>query len=409
MHILFLTDNFPPEVNAPASRTYEHAREWVAAGHQVTIVTCVPNFPQGKVYQGYRNKVWQMNEMDGIKVIRVWSFITANEGFIKRILDYQSFMVSSFLASLVLRKIDVVVGTSPQFFTVCAAWAVATIKRKPFVFELRDIWPESVRAVGAMKESRVLDLLEKVEVFLYRRATRIISVTHSFKRTLIERGIDGEKIDVITNGVDSKRFVPMTKDAELVAELDVSGCFVAGYIGTHGMAHALDTLLDAAVILQNDVNAQGIRLMFLGDGANRDALISRAEQLGLSNVVFRASVPKEQVQRYWSVLDVSIIHLRKNELFKTVIPSKMFECMGMGLPILLGVEGESAEIVQRTGVGVSFPPEDGAALAQSIKRLRDSPERLKSMASAGEAGAVEYDRKVLAQRMLLILAGLDKR
>ena len=182
MHILFLTDNFPPEVNAPASRTFEHCREWVKAGNQVTVITCAPNFPAGKVFSGYKNKLWQTEEMDGIRVIRVWSYITANAGFIKRILDYISFMPPAVLASFFVKKPDLVIGTSPQFFTVCAAYLVSLFKRIPFVFELRDIWPESIKAVGAMNDSIIIKLLEKIELFLYRKAKMIVSVTHAFKK-----------------------------------------------------------------------------------------------------------------------------------------------------------------------------------------------------------------------------------
>jgi hypothetical protein len=150
------TDDFPPEVNALASRTFEHCREWVRAGHEVTVITCAPSFPKGRVYEGYRNALWQREDMAGIRVIRVGTYITANEGFLKRTLDYMSFMVSGFVASLFVREVDVVVGTSPQFFTVCAAYMSGLFKRRPWVFELRDIWPESIRAVGAMKSSRLL-------------------------------------------------------------------------------------------------------------------------------------------------------------------------------------------------------------------------------------------------------------
>lgn len=205
MHILFLTDNFPPEVNAPASRTFEHCREWVRAGQRVTVVTCAPNFPAGKVYEGYKNRLWQMEWMDGIRVVRVWSYITANEGFIKRILDYVSFMATAVLAAPFIHKVDLVIGTSPHFFTVCGVYLVSRMKRVPFVFELRDIWPESIKAVGAMGDSPVIRLLEKVEMFLYWKAARIVSVTESFKRILIGRGVDGHKIAVITYRVDQKR------------------------------------------------------------------------------------------------------------------------------------------------------------------------------------------------------------
>mgnify|MGYP005856858777 CR=1 FL=1 len=173
MHILFLTDNFPPEVNAPATRSYEHGRTWAASGHQVTVVTCAPNFPHGRVFPGYRNLLWQQEWMDGIRVIRVWTYITANEGFWRRTMDYLSFMISSLVASLFVRKVDVVVGTSPQFFTVCAAFLISRFKAIPFVFELRDLWPESIVAVGAMKRGAITALLEKIELFLYKKSALI--------------------------------------------------------------------------------------------------------------------------------------------------------------------------------------------------------------------------------------------
>jgi glycosyltransferase involved in cell wall biosynthesis len=403
MHILFLTDNFPPETNAPASRTFEHALEWVATGHQVTVITCAPNFPSGKVFNGYRNRLWQSEMVAGIRVIRVWSYMTGNEGFALRSLDFMSFMFSGFFAALFVRRPDIIVGTSPQFFTAVAAWAAAVFKRRPYVFELRDIWPESIRAVGAMKESRMLDMLEKLELFLYRRATAVISVTHSFKRNLIARGIDGDKIHVVTNGVDISRFHPMPKDEPLVAELGIDGCFVAGYIGTHGMAHALDTLLDAAAILREDPEATDIRILFLGHGAAREELIARADKMRLENVLFVDSVPKEEVSRYWSIVDIGLIHLRRTELFASVIPSKIFECMGMGVPILLGVEGEAAEIISQSGAGLTLEPENSKELAEKIKYLRDQPKLIKKLSSSGVVASKNFDRTQLAKSMLEIL------
>lgn len=406
MHILFLTDNFPPEVNAPASRTHEHGRQWVAAGAQVTVITCAPNFPKGRVFGGYRNKLWQEEAMDGIRVIRVWSYITANEGFAKRVLDYMSFMLCAFIASLWVRRVDVVVGTSPQFFTAVSAWAVGAVKRVPFVFELRDLWPESIKAVGAMKESVVIRMLERVEMFLYRRAARIVTVTNSFRQTLIRRGIDDNKIEVITNGVDLSRFSPREKDAALERELGFEGCFVAGYIGTHGMAHALETLVRAMQQLQSHPQGRHIRLLLLGDGARKAHLQAEVASLGLTNVVFVDTVRKDMVARYWSLLDVSIIHLRQTPLFETVIPSKLFECMGMGIPVLHGVSGESAGIVQREACGVTFEPENADQLVQSLLDLQSNPGHLNQLGQAGVLAATSYDRSALARKMLGLLSGL---
>lgn len=409
MHILFLTDNFPPESNAPASRTFEHCREWVRAGHQVTVMTCAPNFPKGKVFDGYRNRLWQQEEMSGIRVIRVWSYITANEGFIKRILDYQSFMLSATLAAPFVRRVDVVVGTSPQFFTACAAYLVSRIKRIPFVFELRDMWPESIKAVGAMKDSAVIRVLERIEMFLYRKAARIVTVTHAFKDALIRRGIDGSKVDVVTNGVDLSHFAPQVKDSVLVQKFSLQGMFVAGYIGTHGMAHALETLLEAALTLQKTPGAENVRLLFLGDGARKNNLEIQARLMELENVLFLESVSKDQVVRYWSLLDVSVIHLRKSDLFTTVIPSKLFECMGMGLPVLHGVAGESADIVRREQVGEVFESENAQRLVEGLLRMRNQSDTYESYRRNGLAAAKRYDRKHLAQKMLQILINLKEK
>lgn len=406
MHILFLTDNFPPEVNAPASRTFEHCRIWTKAGHQVTVITCAPNFPTGKVFKDYNNKLWQTEDMDGIKVIRVWSYITANEGFIKRILDYISFMPPAVIAALFVSKPDLVIGTSPQFFTACAAYTVGFLRRIPFIFELRDIWPESIKAVGAMKDSFIIRLLEKIELFLYRKAGLIVSVTHSFKEILIRRGIAADKIKVITNGVDISRFFQADKDAALVRQLGLEGQFVAGYVGTHGMAHHLETILEAALMAQK--NSDNIKFILLGNGARKAQLVKLADEMALQNVIFIDSVPKAEVPRYWSLLDVSIIHLKKMALFTSVIPSKLFECMAMGIPVLHGVAGESAEIVKQNEAGLVFEPENADALYRYLLKLKSDTQLYATLKSNGLAAAQKYDRTHLANEFLGLLSDLPR-
>lgn len=400
MHILFLTDNFPPEVNAPASRTFEHCREWVAAGHKVTVVTCAPNFPGGKVFDGYRNRLWQRETMDGIDVIRVWSYITANEGFARRIADYVSYMMSAIIAALFVRSIDIIIGTSPQLFTTCAAYVVSCLKRIPFVFELRDLWPASIRVVGAMKNSMVLDWLEKLELFLYRKADLIVSVTHSFRDDLARRGVDISKTAVVTNGMDTDRFKPQCKDEELVERLGIRGKFVSGYIGTHGMAHGLETILEAADLVRMQEGGDRFHFLFLGDGAKKMGLINNAKTRKLDNVTFLSTVPKQDVVRYWSVLDAAIIHLKKDALFRSVIPSKLFECMGMGIPVLHGVEGESAIIVEGEGIGVTFEPENARSLVQRLCELSDDEPARDLYRANGLTAAPKFDRKLLAMKML---------
>ena len=289
MKILFITDNFPPETNAPATRTYEHCVEWVKKGTEVTIITCAPNFPQGKVYEGYKNKLYQTEIMDGIKVIRVWSYITENEGFSKRVLDYLSFAFMAFWVGL-FQKHDVIIATSPQFFTTWAASAISKLRRTPWIFELRDLWPDSIRTVGAMKQRRVLDLLEKVELWLYKDASRVIAVTDAFKQNLIDRGIDAEKIDVVTNGANLELYKAKEKDEVLLKSLGLKNKFIIGYIGTHGMAHSLRFIVNAI----EKVEDTDIHFLFIGGGAVKRKIVKLADELKLENITFLDPVAKRR-------------------------------------------------------------------------------------------------------------------
>ncbi len=299
-HILFISDNFPPEVNAPATRTYEHCKEWVDAGYKVTVITCAPNFPKGKVFDGYKNRLYQREQIDGIEVIRVWSYITANAGFIKRILDYISFAIMAFFASFFVKKVNVIIATSPQFFSAVSGYFISVFKRKPWIMEVRDIWPESIRAVNAMKDSKVLDWLEKLELFLYRKADKIIVVTDTFKKNIADRGIEPGKIEVVKNGVYLEKFIPIPKDKVLIQKLNLDGKFVVGYIGTHGMAHKLDFILNSIVNID-----EHIHFLFLGDGAEKKKLLELHKEKKLKNTTFLDVVTKSEIQRYIRIPDAA--------------------------------------------------------------------------------------------------------
>lgn len=407
MHLLFMTDNFPPEGNAPASRTYEHAIQWVKAGHDVTVITCAPNFPEGKVYQGYKNKLYDVSDMNGIRVVRVKTYISANEGFVKRILDYLSFMVSGFLAGLLQRKVDLVIATSPQFFCACGGWALSAIKRTPFVFELRDIWPASITAVGAMKDSYVIRMLEKLELFLYHRADCIISVTHSFKKELVARGVDKEKISVVLNGADLSRYKKVeNKDSELAKQYGLEDKFVVGYVGTHGMAHGLENITDVAEMFQDN---NDIRFIFAGGGAAKEKVIAAAHNKNLRNVIFIDRQPKEAMPQIWSLCDVSLVPLINNPLFETVIPSKIFECMAMGLPVIMSVpKGEATEIVEKNNTGLVVEPECKEGIANAIIELYKNPDKKEELKQSSIKSSKVFNREVLANKMLDILAKLSR-
>jgi glycosyltransferase involved in cell wall biosynthesis len=398
MRILFITDYFPPEVSAPAWRTFDHCRRWAEAGHEVRVVTCAPNFPRGRVFEGYRNRLYQREMMDGIEVIRIWTYMAQNTGFVLRTLDNLSFMVAGFFGGLLGPRPDVIVATSPQIFTPVAARGVSFLRRVPWVFELRDIWPESIAAVGAMRSGLVLNLLEKLELSLYRRAARVVALTYGFRENLVRRGIDEHKIDVVTNGVDLAQFQP--GDASLRAELELGDKFVVGYFGTIGMAHGLSTVIDAAALLAADPEGRDIEFLFVGEGADRAALEHQADELALTNVRFRDYVPKAEIVRYWGVVDAALIHLKRSPTFRTVIPSKMFECMAMGVPIVMGVEGEAAAMVERHDVGLCFEPGNPRALADAVLALKKDNLRFQSLIANAKSAALQYDRSRLADAML---------
>ncbi|MDC1089798.1 glycosyltransferase family 4 protein [Emcibacteraceae bacterium] len=395
MKILFITDNFPPEVNAPASRTYDHCKRWVEKGADVTVITCAPNFPQGKVYEGYKNRLYHTEEIDGIKVIRVWSYISANEGFIKRIIDYTSFAFMAFWAGL-FKPCDIIIATSPQFFTTFTGWALSKLKRRPWIFELRDLWPESIITVGAMKKSKAIKIFEKIEHFMYRSADMIIPVTNAFKKHLISRNITEDKIHVITNGVDPTLFSLKEKNNALINELGLGDKFIFGYIGTHGMAHSLDFIINS---LQKVKNSE-MHFLFIGGGAMKRIIVEQAEKLNLKNVSFLPSVSKSEVSDYVGICDVVLVPLKKSDTFKTVIPSKIFESAAMQKPMLLGVDGQAREIIEAYNAGLYFEPENEDAFLKAVKTIKQDKKLYSKLQLGGKALAQNYDRNTLADKML---------
>lgn len=408
MHILFLTENFPPELNAAATRVYERAVHWVRWGHQVTVITCAPNFPQGRVFPGYENKWRQEEMMDGIRVIRVKTFIAKNQGFALRIADFLSYMVTATWAGLFVKKPDVVISTSPQFFAAVAGWMLGKFKRKPFVFELGDIWPASITAVGAMKESFLLNMLEKFELFLYRQSACVAALTVAFKKDLVGRNIPPDKIAVVRNGVDLSRYAPRPKDPELAQQWDLEGKFVIGYIGTLGMAHALTNVLQAAEKLRD---LPDFRFLLMGPGAEREKLMKEAEERGLDNVVFIPPQPKSTMPAHWSLCDCALVHLKNIPLFETVIPSKIFEAMGMGRPMLFASPvGEASEIVVKEEAGLHVPGEDPQALADAARWLMTDKALWARLAKNSHAAAPRYSREKQAKEMIEVLqAAVDGR
>ncbi len=404
MKILFLTDNFYPETNAPAKRTLEHCKEWSNLGHSITIITGVPNFPKGKVFKGYKNKLYQSEIVDRILVKRVWTYIAPNKGFFLRILDYVSFMLSSFFCGLFTKKHDVIIATSPQFFTLISGYLISLFKRVPLVLEIRDLWPESIVAVGAMKKSSwIIKILYRIAIFLYKKSTIIICVTQSFKDDLIKKGIDKNKIFVVENGFDlNKNLTPNKSIQDIENEYNIKKDeFIVSFTGTVGMAHGLEIIINSAKTI-----GRKIKFVIIGDGAKRSQLIELNKKEQLNNIKFIENLSWQEIVNINQIIDIHLVHLINNPEFKKVIPSKIFESMALKKPIIMGVLGESREIVNKAGCGLNITPEDVNDLNTTIKHVINNPQMIDKMGTNGyNFLSQEYSRKKLANKMIEYIHG----
>ena len=398
MKILFVSDNFIPEVNAPANRTYEHCLRWVELGHKVTVITCVPNFPKGIVYSPYKNKFWQKEYINGIEIIRVWSFVSPNKGFILRLIDHLSFMITSLIASFFIKQFDVIITTTPQFFTTFTGYLVSVIRNKKWILEIRDLWPDSLIAVGILKKNLLFKFLKKLEYFFYRKASIIIVVTRSFCNIITKNKIPKTKVHIITNGVNRKHFRFIGKDENIINKLNLKGYFCIGYIGTIGMAHHIKTILDSAAYL-NTLNYK-IKFLIIGSGAEVENIKKEIKKNNIDNTIILDQIPHTEISKYWSILDCSITHLKKDNLFKSVIPSKIFESMSMGVPIIHGVHGESADLIRETNTGEIFKPQDTKELNSIIIKFYNDRKLLKMYKDNCIFTSEKFERNNLADKML---------
>jgi glycosyltransferase involved in cell wall biosynthesis len=403
-NIFFLTDNFPPEHNAAASRVYERGVYWVKKQNQLTVLTSFPNFPEGRVYDGYKNEWFKSESLSGIVIYRVKTLIAPNKKILMRVLDFLSYMVSSFFAGLFLikKEHDVIIATSPQFFTAVSAWALSVLKRKPFIFELGDLWPESIKAVGVMKKNILLSSLEAFELFLYRRATVVVALTEAFKVNLVSRGIDPEKIYVVRNGVDSLTHSPKPRNKILEEQYKLTGKFVVGYIGTHGLAHDLFRAIDAAEKLA--AIGSNVVFMFVGSGADKQNLQKYAASKKLQNVIFVDPQPKDQIGNYWGLLSLALVHLKNSTTFSSVIPSKLFESMAYGLPVLMvAPEGEAVDIVRENENGICLTDYDMNVFVNTLVELSQNAGKMKLLSENALSASKKYTRERQANLFLDII------
>lgn len=390
MKILYVTQYFPPEMGAPAARAAELARRWAATGHQVTILTGFPNHPTGVVPLEWRGKLRRLvlrENFAGVRVVRTWLLPFPNRKAYERILNYSSFCISSAITGLFLSRPDVVIATSPQLLVGLSGWWLARGKRVPFIFEVRDLWPESLAAVGMGNENSLLHrALSKLAGFLYEHSDRVVVVTLAFKNYLVEHWrVPEQKISVVENGVETELFSPQAATSDLCRTLreawQAEGKFAVCYIGTMGLAHGLETLLRAASTLQR--SHPNVLFILVGEGADKERVISLARSQNLTNLRFVDQQPRETIPAYIGASDVCLVLLKKTELFKTVIPTKMLEFMSCARPLILGVDGQARAILEEARAGLFIEPENAEALAAAITELSADADLRASLGTNG--------------------------
>jgi len=400
MKINIICQYYPPEIGAPQARLSEMAREWKTKGHDITILTAFPNHPTGIIPFEYRGKVFMEEFVDDIRVWRHWIYATPNEGFFKKTCAHISFMASLIVLSLFReQQPDVYIVSSPNFFSVISTYLFSRIRRVPYIFEVRDLWPGIFIDLGVLKNRYLIRILEKMELFLYKKAAAIAPVTHGFAANIEERGIPAGKIKVITNGVDLDTYRPSSENVRLRLKTEFSqDDFVVAYIGAHGLSHGLSKVLDAAEALQDE---KGVRFLFVGEGAEKTKLVESARKKRLKNVTFLPGKKREEIIDFYHLADTCLVPLRNVPGFDTFIPSKMFEIMGCGKPIIASLRGEAARILTESKSAVIISPEKPEELVKAIQILRNNPERRRTMGESGRYFVEKhYDRKVLAEKYL---------
>ena len=415
--ILYVSQYFPPECCAPAVRVDEFTRVWARAGLRVSVLTGFPNHPDGVLdpaYHGRWRRGWAREQRQGVNVFRTWLYPAPNHGLWKRSVNYASFAVSASLTGpWVASSRAVVIGTSPQLLVAAAAFTIARLRGLPFVFEVRDLWPESLEAVGqAERDSALYRGTAHLARFLYRHAERVVVDGQWKRRALAAAGLRPDKISVVRNGV-ARDFLPDPESPEanrarqlVRTEFGLEGCFVVLYAGTLGMAHRLETVIEAAERLKARVD---VKFLLVGDGAERHRLESVIRERRLGNVLYAGRQPHERIPDFLAAADVCLVPLRRSEIFKTAIPSKMFEAMAAAKPVILGVEGEAREILTRARAGVTVPPDDPERIIDAVLDLCHSPGRARTLGANGRRAVLqEYARERQAAAYLEILCEVSE-
>ncbi|MGH9179944.1 MAG: glycosyltransferase family 4 protein [Acidimicrobiales bacterium] len=411
MRVLVLSQYFPPEVGATQTRVELFARRLAEAGHDVTVVAEVPNHPLGVVFDGWRGRLWARHHENGYAVVRVWVRASARKSFWRRITFYLSYSVNAVLAALLLvrRRPDVIFASSPPLPVLVSAWALAAVWRRPYVADIRDVWPAVGIALGELRGRRAAALAQRLERALYRGAAAVTCVTRGFVAHVARSGVDPGKVHHLPNGTLPAVFDPARRDEGLSSRLGLEGRFVVGYVGLHGIAQGLGSVLEAAALLRNEA---GVRFLFVGDGPAKQELRATARRLALGNVVFCDQVPTERVAAYINACDVLVVPLRRLDILSTFVPSKLFDFWCCAKPVILMVDGEARAILDDAGAGVYVEAENAGALAAAVRDLRDRPADAAAMGERGRAHVLRhFDRDTAAVRLeelLRVVAGCRK-
>lgn len=408
MHILFITRYYYPEKAAAAVCVGETAKRLLSYGHQVTVLTTVPNYPTGIVPQAYRGSLLQTEVLEGVQVVRTWSYASPNRGFFKRILSQFSFgCLAAILSRPAIETPDIMIVASPPLFNVLAAHILMWRTKRPSIFWVADLWPASAVELGALRNSYLIKLAEWLEWKTYQRSQLVWVVTEGMRETLIQRGLTPDKIMLLHNGVDTQRFQPQSQD-QARQKWTWNDDFVILYAGTHGLAHGLMTLLDAAEQLLGQIP---VRFILIGDGAEKARLSAEAHRRHLTNMQFLDPIPHKQMPTLLAASDICLAHTRNLPLFAAMLPMKMFEAMACGRPLLLAVNGEARRIAEKEAKAALYcEPENADALARTIRYLYAHPEVVKQLGQNGHSymrAHFDYDTltATLNAHLLLMQSG----
>jgi len=403
MHILLIHQAFAALGEPGGTRHHELARFLAERGHQVTIIASPVSYLTGKA-QATERQVEEFPAGGKVTILRAYTYSALHRSFVHRVFSFFSFMASSFIAGLRVGHVDLVWGTSPPIFQGVTAWALARLKGAPFLFEVRDLWPAFAIEVGVLRQPLLIRLSEWLERFLYRHADRLLVNSPGFIPHLVARG--ARQVDLVPNGADPRMFDPQADGHAFREKYGLQGRFVALYAGAHGMSNDLGVLLEAARLLDDCPEAM---IVLIGDGKEKPALQTRANELGLSNVLFVPPVPKADMSQALSAADACIAILKPIPLYATVYPNKVFDYMAAGRPVICAIDGVIRQAVEEAGAGVFVQPGSAQALAQAIRNMALDPEASRRMGQNGrQAVEQKFDRKLLAVKLERLLIEMSR-